>query len=131
MVNQAPHQIDLLQWCYGRGGRDHGVWKNLNHPTLRWSIRRWLCIKFKTAARATSWCPQPESGVVWQARQYFRQLEPVVGVQTDGGAKAMFVAGMSSITEAPLQRSLDRGWEEENMLRSGREARFLFNSVDS
>ena len=35
LVNQAPHQLDLLLWYMGDVDEVYGVWKNLNHPYIR------------------------------------------------------------------------------------------------
>ena len=35
LVNQAPHQLDLLQWFMGSEIDEvYGIWKNLNHPYI-------------------------------------------------------------------------------------------------
>ena len=34
LVNQAPHQIDILQWYMGEVEELYGAWANLNHPTI-------------------------------------------------------------------------------------------------
>lgn len=34
LVNQAPHQLDLLQWFMGPIDHLFGVWANLNHPYI-------------------------------------------------------------------------------------------------
>ena len=34
LVNQSPHQLDLLQWFMGPIEEISGYWANLNHPTI-------------------------------------------------------------------------------------------------
>jgi predicted dehydrogenase len=34
LVNQAPHQLDLLQWFMGDIKELFGYWENLNHPYI-------------------------------------------------------------------------------------------------
>ena len=34
LVNQSPHQLDLLQWMMGEIQEISGFWANLNHPTI-------------------------------------------------------------------------------------------------
>ena len=34
LVNQAPHQIDILQWYMGEVDELYGAWANLNHPYI-------------------------------------------------------------------------------------------------
>ncbi len=35
LVNQAPHQLDLLLWYMGAVAEVSGMWANLNHPVYR------------------------------------------------------------------------------------------------
>src|SRR4051794_33797859 len=34
LVNQSPHQLDLLQWLLGPIDELHGYWANMNHPMI-------------------------------------------------------------------------------------------------
>jgi len=34
LVNQAPHQLDILLWFMGEVDEVYGLWSNLNHPYI-------------------------------------------------------------------------------------------------
>ena len=34
LINQAPHQLDLLHWFLGPVERIYGEWDNVNHPSI-------------------------------------------------------------------------------------------------
>ena len=129
MVNQAPHQIDLLQWYMGEVDEIYGVWKNLNHPYIEVEDTAVAVIKFKNGGVGNIVVSNSQSPALFGKVHIFGENGAGVGVQTDGGA--MFVAGMSSITEAPYN-DLWTVAGEENMLETWkREDTDFFNSVDS
>lgn len=47
LVNQAPHQLDLLQWYMGPVEEVFGYWSNLNHPYIEVEDTAVAVIKFK------------------------------------------------------------------------------------
>ena len=129
MVNQAPHQIDLLQWYMGEVDEIYGVWKNLNHPYIEVEDTAVAVIKFKNGGVGNIVVSNSQNPALFSKVHIFGENGAGVGVQTDGGA--MFVAGMSSITEAPYN-DLWTVAGEENMLETWkREDTDFFNSVDS
>ena len=129
MVNQAPHQIDLLQWYMGEVDEIYGVWKNLNHPYIEVEDTAVAVIKFKNGGVGNIVVSNSQDPALFGKVHIFGENGAGVGVQTDGGA--MFVAGMSSITEAPYN-DLWTVAGEENMLETWkREDTDFFNSVDS
>ncbi len=34
LVNQSPHQLDIMLWYMGEIDEVYGIWKNLNHPYI-------------------------------------------------------------------------------------------------
>ena len=48
LVNQAPHQLDLLLWYMGDVDEVYGVWKNLNHPYIEVEDTAVAVVKFKS-----------------------------------------------------------------------------------
>ena len=129
MVNQAPHQIDLLQWYMGEVDEIYGVWKNLNHPYIEVEDTAVAVTKFKNGGVGNIVVSNSQNPALFGKVHIFGENGAGVGVQTDGGA--MFVAGMSSITEAPYN-DLWTVAGEENMLETWkREDTDFFNSVDS
>ena len=47
LVNQAPHQLDILLWFMGEIEEVYGLWKNLNHPYVEVEDTAVAIIKFK------------------------------------------------------------------------------------
>ena len=50
LINQAPHQIDLLLWYMGEVEELYGLWDTLNHPELEVEDTAACVIRFKSGA---------------------------------------------------------------------------------
>lgn len=129
LVNQAPHQLDLLLWYMGEVDEVYGVWKNLNHPYIEVEDTAVAVVKFKNGGVGNIVVSNSQNPALYGKVQVFGENGAGVGVQTDGGA--MFIAGMSGITEPPYndlwtvegEQQLLEGWKKEDC--------DFFNSVDS
>ena len=55
LVNQAPHQLDLLLWYMGEVEGLYAQWDTLNHPELEVGDTAAAVIRFKSVLLATSW----------------------------------------------------------------------------
>ena len=53
LINQAPHQLDLLHWFLGPVERIYGEWDNFNHPYIEVEDSAAATVRFKTGALAT------------------------------------------------------------------------------
>ena len=98
LVNQAAHQIDLLQWYMGPVDEVFGFWANLNHAYIEVEDTAVAVIRFRNGALETSGEQRAKPCAVRESARPRGWAS--VGVQTDGGA--MFIAGMSTITEPPI-----------------------------
>ncbi len=47
LINQAPHQLDILLWCMGEAIEVYGLWENLNHPYIEVDDTALAIVKFK------------------------------------------------------------------------------------
>ncbi|SQI44220.1 Glucose--fructose oxidoreductase precursor [Leminorella richardii] len=129
LVNQAPHQLDLLLWYMGDVEEVYGLWRNLNHPYIEVEDTAVAVIKFKNGGIGNILVSNSQNPALYGKVQVYGENGASVGVQTDGGA--MFIAGVSSITEPPYndqwtvqgEESLLSGWQQED--------RDFFNSQDS
>lgn len=129
LVNQAPHQLDLLLWYMGEVDEVYGVWKNLNHPYIEVEDTALAVVKFKNGGVGSIVVSNSQNPALYGKVHIFGDNGAAAGVQTDGGA--MFIAGMSSISEPPVndlwtvpgEAELLPGWKEEDSA--------FFNSVDS
>lgn len=129
MVNQAPHQIDLLQWYMGEVDEIYGVWKNLNHPYIEVEDTAVAVIKFKNGGIGNIVVSNSQNPALYGKVHIFGENGAAIGVQTDGGA--MFVAGMSTITEAPYNDIWTVAGEAGMLETWKNEDTKFFNSVDS
>ena len=53
LVNQAPHQLDLLHWYLGPVKEVYGIWKNFNHPYIEVEDTAIATVQFSTGAMAS------------------------------------------------------------------------------
>ncbi len=120
LVNQAPHQIDIFQWLMGPIDEVYGVWRNLNHPYIEVEDTALAIVKFKSGAIGNIIVSNSQKPGIYGKVHVHGSNGASVGVQTDGGA--MFIAGMSSITEPPVndlwtvpgEENLLEGWKKED-----------------
>jgi predicted dehydrogenase len=100
LVNQAPHQLDLLQWFMGPIEEVFAYWDNLNHPYIEVEDTAVAAMRFRNGALGSivvSNCQKP--GIYGKVHVH-GENGASVGVQTDGGA--MFIAGVSAVLEPPV-----------------------------
>lgn len=114
LVNQAPHQLDLLQWFMGEIDECYGLWSNLNHPYIEVDDTANAILKFRNGALGNIIVSNSQKPGIYGKVHVHGKNGASVGVQTDGGA--MFVAGMSGILEPPVN-DLWTVPGEEHMLR--------------
>ncbi|NSW95127.1 MAG: Gfo/Idh/MocA family oxidoreductase, partial [Bacteroidales bacterium] len=50
LVNQSPHQLDILLWFMGDVDELYGIWRNLNHPYIEVDDTAIAIVKFKSGA---------------------------------------------------------------------------------
>lgn len=100
LVNQAPHQLDLLQWYLGEIDELYGQWANFNHPYLEVEDTAVATIRFKSGALGTILVSNAQNPALYGRVTVHGSNGASVGVQTDGGA--MFIAGRTTITEPPV-----------------------------
>ncbi|MCZ2098641.1 MAG: Gfo/Idh/MocA family oxidoreductase [Chloroflexota bacterium] len=98
LVNQAPHQLDLLQWLMGPIDEVFGYWDNLNHPTIEVEDTAVAVLRFKGGVGSIVVSNSQKPGIYGKVHIHGSNGASV-GVQTEGGA--MFIAGMTSIQEPP------------------------------
>jgi predicted dehydrogenase len=100
LVNQAPHQLDLLQWYMGEIDELYGMWTNINHPYIEVEDTAVAVLKFRNGGTGSLVLSNSQKPGIHGNVHIHGQNGGSVGVQTDGGA--MFVAGMSEILEPPV-----------------------------
>lgn len=128
LVNQAPHQLDLLLWYMGEIDQVQGYWANLNHPYIEVEDTAVATIRFKSGGLATLLVSNSQNPAINARVSVHGSNGASVGVQTDGGA--MFVAGMTTIGDAPFNDIWTIPGEERLLAGWKAEDAELFGSVD-
>jgi predicted dehydrogenase len=99
LVNQAPHQLDLLQWFMGPIESLFGFWDNFNHPYIEVDDTAVAVLRFKNGSLGNIIVSNSQKPGIYGKVHVHGKNGASVGVQTEGGA--MFIAGMSDIAEPP------------------------------
>jgi len=128
LVNQAPHQLDILLWFMGEVDEVYGLWRNLNHPYIEVEDTALAIVKFKNGGVGNIIVSNSEKPGIYGKVQIHGSNGASVGVQTDGGA--MFIAGMSSVLEPPVNDLWTVPGEEQLLEGWVREDSELFERID-
>ena len=128
LVNQAPHQLDLLLWFMGEIEEVCGLWRNLNHPFIEVEDTAVAIIKFKNGGIGNIVVSNSQKPGIYGKVHVHGENGASVGVQTDGGA--MFVAGMSNVLEPPVNDLWTVPGEENMPDLWKKEDSDHFNSID-
>ena len=129
LVNQAPHQLDLLQWFLGPIDELFGYWANLNHPYIEVEDTAVAVLRFKNGALGNIVVSNSQNPALYGRVYVHGSNGASVGVQTDGGA--MFIAGMSNITEPPYNDLWTVPGEQELMKKWQKEDAEFFLSINA
>lgn len=129
LVNQAPHQLDLLQWFMGPIAEVFAYWDNLNHPYIEVEDTAVAVIRFKNGALGSIVVSNSQKPGLYGKVHVHGENGASVGVQTDGGA--MFIAGMSTVQEPPINDVWTVPGEESLLTQWQAEDRALFERVDT
>ena len=127
LVNQAPHQLDLLQWYMGEIDELYGLWSNLNHPYIEVEDTANAILKFKNGGVGNIIVTNSQKPGIFGKVQVHGDNGASVGVKTEGGA--MFIAGMTSILEPPVNDLWTVPGEEEMLAMWVKEDSEFFHSL--
>jgi predicted dehydrogenase len=117
LVNQAPHQLDLLSWFMGPVEEVSAYWGNVNHPYIEVEDSAVAALRFRNGGMGSILVSNSQKPGIHAKVHIHGSSGASAGVQTDGGA--MFIAGMSSVLEAPWndiwtipgEENLVSGWK--------------------
>ena len=130
LVNQSPHQLDLLQWFMGaRISELFGMWDNFNHPYIEVEDTAVAILRFENGAIGNIVVSNSQKPGIYGKVHIHGSNGASVGVQTDGGA--MFIAGRSGIAEPPVNDLWTIPGEETMLDKWVDEDTAVFNSVDA
>jgi predicted dehydrogenase len=128
LVNQAPHLLDLLLWYMGEIEEVFGYWANLNHPYIEVEDTAVAVIRFKSGALGNVTLSNSQKPGLHGKVHIFGENGATVGVQSDGGS--MFIAGMTSIQEPPINDVWTVAGEGELLLDWQQEDRERFALIE-
>jgi UDP-N-acetyl-2-amino-2-deoxyglucuronate dehydrogenase len=129
LVNQAPHQLDLVQWFMNDEFEElYGITKNMNHPYIEVEDTAVAILKFKKGGIANIVVSNSQKPGIYAKVHVHGSNGASVGVQTDGGS--MFVAGMPSVIEPPINDIWSIAGEEKFLAKWEKEDTDFFNTID-
>jgi UDP-N-acetyl-2-amino-2-deoxyglucuronate dehydrogenase len=129
LVNQSPHQLDLLQWFMGDIDEVSGYWANLNHPSIEVEDTALAMLRFKNGGLGSIVTSLSQKPGLWTRVHVHGSNGASVGVETDRGAT--FIAGVSSIAQPPLNDVWTIPGEEGRLTVFQAEDRARFQQVDA
>ena len=101
LVNQSPHQLDILQWLMGPIEEISGYWGTLNHPSIEVDDTAVAVVRFRSGALGSIIASVSQKPGIYTKVHIHGSNGASVGVETDHGAT--FVAGVSSgVPDWPL-----------------------------
>jgi UDP-N-acetyl-2-amino-2-deoxyglucuronate dehydrogenase len=128
LVNQSPHQLDLLLWYMGEIDEVYGIWRNLNHPYIEVDDTAVAIIKFKSGAIGNILVSNSQKPGIYGKVHVHGDNGASAGVQTDGGA--MFIAGMTGVAEPPVNDLWTIPGEENMLSEWKKQDTETFNNCD-
>lgn len=128
LINQAPHQLDLLCWFLGPVKEVYAQWDNVNHPYIEVEDTAVGTVRFASGAMASILVSNSQKPGIHAKVHVHGSSGSSVGVQTDGGA--MFIAGRSGILEPPINDLWTIEGEKGNLERWQEEDEAFFTTID-
>ena len=130
LVNQSPHQLDLLRWLMGDEIAEiGGAWANLNHPEIEVEDTAVATIRFKGGGLGSVVTSVSQRPGLYTKVHIHGSNGASVGVETDRGAT--FIAGVTGIAEPPLNDVWTIPGEEHLLARFQAEDRARFAAIDA
>jgi predicted dehydrogenase len=128
LVNQSPHQLDLLQWFMGEVEEISGYWSNLNHPDIEVDDTAVATLRFQGGGLGSIVTSVSQKPGLFTKVHVHGSNGASIGVETDRGAT--FVAGVSEIAEPPLNDLWTIPGEESLLADFQAEDRARFRQVN-
>jgi UDP-N-acetyl-2-amino-2-deoxyglucuronate dehydrogenase len=127
LVNQSPHQLDILLWLMGPAVEVSGYWANLNHSTVEVDDTAVAAIRFANGGVGSIITSLSQKPGIYTKVHIHGDNGASVGVETDRGAT--FIAGVSQIAEPPLTDLWTVPGEENQLAAFQAADRTAFSSV--
>ncbi|MGB4407519.1 MAG: Gfo/Idh/MocA family oxidoreductase [Sphaerochaeta sp.] len=128
LINQAPHQLDLLHWFLGPVKEVYAQWDNINHPYIEVEDTVVGTVRFESGAIASILVSNSQKPGIFAKVHVHGSNAFSAGVQTDGGA--MFIAGRSGVVEPPYNDLWTIEGEQEMLEVWKMEDTAFFKTID-
>ena len=128
LINQAPHQLDLLHWFLGPVKEVYAQWDNINHPYIEVEDTVVGTVRFASGAIASILVSNSQKPGIYAKVHVHGSNAYSAGVQTDGGA--MFIAGRSGVAEPPYNDLWTIAGEEKMLEVWKMEDAAFFKTID-
>lgn len=99
LVNQTPHQLDVLQWLLGPIDELFGYWDNVNHPTIEVEDTALALIRFRSGALGQILVSNSQKPGLYGKIHIHGSNGASLGAQTESGSS--FVSGMTTTKVEP------------------------------
>ncbi len=129
LVNQAPHQLDILQWYMGPVEEVFGFWSNENHPYIEVEDTAVAVLKFRNGGLGSIVVSNSQNPALYGKVCVHGENGASIGVQTDGGQ--MFIAGVHTEVDPPYNDVWTVPGEEHLLEVWKQEDSNFFRSVDA
>jgi predicted dehydrogenase len=129
LVNQSPHQLDILLWLMGPAVEVSGYWANVNHPGVEVDDTAVATIRFANGGIGSIATSVSQKPGIYTKVHVHGSSGASVGVETDRGAT--FIAGVSAIAEPPLNDIWTIPGEEHLLATFQAEDRARFAATDA
>lgn len=128
LVNQAPHQLDLLLWYMGPAGEVSGYWANLNHPDIEVEDTALAIARFRNGGLGSVAVSVSQKPGLFTRIHIHGSNGASVGVETETGAS--FIAGVSGAAGPPRNDLWTVPGEEGRLAAFEAEDRARFGGLD-
>jgi predicted dehydrogenase len=129
LVNQSPHQLDLLRWFMGPVAEVSGYWANVNHPGVEVDDTAVAVLRFRNGGLGAIVTSVAQKPGIYTKVHVHGTSGASVGVETDRGAT--FIAGMTAIAEPALNDVWTIPGEEHLLTAFQAEDRARFTQIDA
>ncbi|MFO0846716.1 MAG: Gfo/Idh/MocA family oxidoreductase [Gemmataceae bacterium] len=129
LVNQSPHQLDLLLWFLGPVAEVCGYWANVNHPGVEVDDTAVAALRFRNGGLGSIVTSVSQKPGLHTKVHVHGTSGASVGVETDRGAT--FIAGVTAIVEPPLTDLWTVPGEEHLLAAFEAEDRARFAQIDA
>ena len=128
LVNQSPHQLDLLMWFLGEVEEVSGYWANVNHPEIEVDDTAVATVRFRGGGLGSIITSVSQKPGLFTKVHVHGSNGASVGVETDRGAT--FIAGVSEIAEPALNDVWNIPGEEHQLAEFQAEDRARFARIN-